>query len=205
MQAPKTTEPKDWLAFDKWDQLGLRITLWAIPLASIAGFVGIPLLRWARGESLPVPFVSRVRVPELDARGVEHSAADYLIQVEDPSIGQRLLDLLPGLLLAALVVVGAVAIRRIARAIGDGDPFAPGQVGRLRLVAGLLMIGAPVVGVVDLFSRGAILAGTDLGGLPPATTLSFPALPVLVGLCLALIAEAFKVGTRLREDVDGLV
>lgn len=42
MQAPKTTEPKDRLAFDKWDQLGLRITLWAIALASVAGFVGIP-------------------------------------------------------------------------------------------------------------------------------------------------------------------
>lgn len=49
------------------------------------------------------------------------------------------------------------------------------------------------------------MGGADLGGLPPTASISLPWLPIVAGLIVALIAQAFVAGAALRDDVEGLV
>ncbi|MEI2775111.1 MAG: DUF2975 domain-containing protein [Tetrasphaera sp.] len=205
MSHSPTAAAKDRLAFDKWDRLGLRVTLWFIALATATALVGIPVLRWFQDESLAVPFTSEVQVAQLDAAGIAHGAATYDLLIDHPTPGQRLLDLVPGAV--TLAVTGAVIalVLRFLRVIGDGDPFAPGQVRRLRQIAGLLLIGVPVIVLVQLGCTAVLLDGLSIQRPGPEIEFGVPWLPLLVGLCVALIAEAFKTGASLRADVEGLV
>lgn len=196
---------RDLLAFDRSDRIGLLVTIWvAVGLAFVA-LAYQPVARWVRGAAVEVPFTSRVTVPELDRVGTTYGAAEYAVRIAHPRAVDYALTLLPGLLALALFVAGALVVQRIARTIGSGDPFAARQVRRLRLLAGLLLVGAPAYALVNLASTGALLSRAELGGLDPALIFPFPLAAMAAGLVLALLAEAFKTGTDLRDDVEGLV
>ncbi len=63
-------------------------------------------------------------------------------------------------------------------------------------------------GLVFLLGAVAVLVllgSLDLGGLDVSFGLDLPWVPVLAGMVIAMLAEAFKAGSRLRDDVDGLV
>lgn len=196
---------RDWLAFDRSDRWGLGILLGLVFVAAAVVDVVLPLLRWAGSEGIPVPFVSEVTVPELDDAGTTYGVAQYDVTLADPTTGQRLLDLVPGLMTVGLIAAGCWLIIAVMGTIASGDPFVAANVRRLRRLAALLLIGPIVVFFVDLPVNGALLSSVDLGGLDPATFLE-PAWPAFVaGMVVALLAEAFKAGSRLRDDVDGLV
>ncbi len=205
MTSTRKTPPRDRLAFDRADRVGLIATMWVIGLAGVAANIAGPLWAWARGAALHVPFFSPVTVPELDRVGLTHGPAAYDLSLAHPSAGQRLLDLAPGVLIAAVSVAACVLVLRVMRPIGAGDPFAPGQVRRLRTLAFVLMIGPVVAMFARLSCQGAIVGGLDLGGLDPGVSLDIPWFPLIVGLFLGLVAEGFKVGAQLRDDVEGLV
>lgn len=196
---------KDLLAFDRSDRVGLRIILWGAIGLIVGGQVYEPLSAWVKGRSLDVPFFSPVQVPELDAVGTGHGLADYPLTVGDPQPLDYLLAIIPGLTLLAMAVVGVVLIQRIMKAVAAGDPFAPNQVGRLRWLAALLLVGSIVHTFLTLSCQGAIIGRQDLGGLSPAVSFSLPFFPMLFGMVIAMLAEAFKVGGRLRDDVEGLI
>lgn len=196
---------RDWLAFERSDQIGFTLLNWAAVVFVFGAFVLGPTLGWIRGRSIEVSFLSDVKVPELDRVGTTYSVADYAIVVAHPHTIDYLLTLLPGLLAFALFVAGAVLVQRVMDQVSVGDPFAPGQVGRLRGLAALLLVGAPVHFFLNLSTNGAILTRQELGGLSPAMSLSFPVPPVFVGLVIAMLAEGFRTGGRLRADVEGLV
>ena len=195
----------DRLAFDRSDRVGLAVTMWAIGVGGIAAYVIWPLWRWARDEALHIPFFSPVVVPALDAVGQPHGLGSYDLVLAHPSTGQRLLALVPGILTAGVVAAACVLVLAIMRPIGAGDPFAPGHVRRLRTLAFVLIIGPLVAMFAQIAGDGAIVGQLDLGGLAPGVSLSIPWLPLVVGLCIGLVAEGFKVGARLRDDVDGLI
>lgn len=196
---------KDWLEFDRADRIGLRVLLWLTIAAFLAVEVLGPIIDWVRGRSLQVPFASDIVVPELDRVGTGYAAGEYSVVVSDPSTVGRVLSLLPGLVAVGLLVAGALILQRLMRDIATGDPFAAAQVGRLRWLAGLLVLGVPLHGFAGLIARTAILSGQDLGGLSRAISAPLPIPAMLVGMLLALLAEAFRAGRRLREDVEGLV
>jgi hypothetical protein len=199
-------EPRrDLLAFDRTDRRGLLALLGLLALGGLLVWVVAPLRDWLAGAGIPLALVSPVSVPELDAAGVDHGLAVYDVQLADPTAGQRLLALAPGLLAAALLVVGCWFVLRVMRDIAAGDPFEPRNVTRLRVVAAILVIGVPVVFFLDMAVRGALLGSMDLGGLEPALFLSIPWQAVVAGMVVALLAEAFRAGSRLRDDVAGLV
>ncbi|MEZ5094834.1 MAG: DUF2975 domain-containing protein [Nocardioides sp.] len=207
MPAPPSTARKgrDWLTFDRYDRWGLAGLLGLISVGAVAAYVVAPLARWASGSGLRVPFFSEVDVPALEGTGLRHGLGDYHVVIPDPTAGQRLLDLLPGLGWLALALACCWLVLRVMGDIGRGDPFQPGNVRRLRLLAALLVLGWPVVASLEAMTAFAILAELDLEGVGPRAAFTFPLLPMLVGVVVALLAEAFKAGSRLRDDVDGLV
>jgi DUF2975 family protein len=132
---------------------------------------------------------------------------DVTVDVEDPTTKQMLLraalDLGPLLLfLAALWLV-----RGFLRSVLDGDPFGARNVLRLRSIGFLLVLGAPIVVVVNSALRIALF-----NVLPPYPSLdlgsegtSIPLGALLGGLGAYILAEVFAYGLRLREDVEATI
>ena len=109
-----------------------------------------------------------------------------------------------GLLVTAVLYL----LLRIVRTLGAGDPFVPANARRLTImgfltaVGGLLVQAARTIGETNALDRIERLAP----GLVSTTRefeLSFA--PAAAGLLLIGLAEVFRQGTRLREDVEGLV
>ncbi|MBK8869152.1 MAG: DUF2975 domain-containing protein [Dermatophilaceae bacterium] len=199
------SQSKDRLAFTRADRIGLGTLLILVNSVAIAAWVIGPVLAWVRREPIWTPFISEVKVPALDSAGVSYSAATYDVRVAQPTAGQHLALVGSGVLWVALLLVGSVIVARLMSSIGAGNAFERANVTRLRWLAGLLLVGTPVAHVVDLFARGALMGGADLGGLPPTASISLPWLPIVAGLIVALIAQAFVAGAALRDDVEGLV
>lgn len=101
-----------------------------------------------------------------------------------------------GLVVLALAWATTINLFRIVRAAADGDPFAPSNAARLRLIAAAV-IAVPVVGGVTVQ-----LLDTTLDSDPPVTPLS-PGLAwlgfVVVSLGLFALAEVFSQGADLRQ------
>ncbi len=191
--------------FDRSDRWGLTALLALVAVgAALAGVVG-PVLDWVAGRPVAVGTVGPVVVPALDAVGTRYGDGEYDVLLTGVGVGQRLLDLLPGVALTGLVVLGCVLVQRLMRGVAAGDAFDPRNVARLRGLALLLALGAPVVWFARVTCDLALLSGADLGAGGPGVLVELPWLPMLVGMVLALIAEAFRAGTRLRDDVEGLV
>ena len=204
-QHDTTRRGRDLLAFDRVDRIGLVLVLALAGLVSATAWVLVPVLTWATGGDLPVPFFSEVTVPALDAAGIRYGEADYPIRVADATTGQWLLHLVPGLGFTAVVVGCAALLLPVVRDLGRGDPFTPANVRRLRAIGLLLLVAWPVLTLVESAAAAAVLGQLDLGDLGTRASLTLPLGVMLAGLVVGLVAEAFAAGSRLRDDVDGLV
>jgi hypothetical protein len=71
-------------------------------------------------------------------------------------------------------------------------------------IALLVLIGGTAGQLVYQLARATLI---EAPGVPDIVTpvFEFSFLPVIAGLLLAFFAEVFRRGTRLREDVEGLV
>lgn len=196
---------RDMLAFDRWDGMVLRGALWLIVVLGVGANVVQPVVAWVRGDALSVSYPGEITVPELDRVGTAYDNGVYDVAVANPTDWQRLADLAPGVLMALLIAAVVVLLQRVLRHIVTGEPFAPGQVTRLRLVAFLLGLGVPIVLATEFVAGGVLLGSVDLGGMDISAAINFPWLMLTAGMVVALLAEAFKSGAGLRDDVSGLV
>lgn len=98
-----------------------------------------------------------------------------------------------------------ILLYRILGDIARGTPFAERNVGRLRLIALTIAGGWSFARALEVFVTLPLLDGADLGGLPVVATWMLPVVPVGIGMVVALLAEAFKVGSAMADDLDGLV
>ncbi len=122
----------------------------------------------------------------------------------DPTPAQRLLYAVPVVLGTVIILLVLMLLLGIARTLRSGDPFVAGNARRVTAIAALALIGGIATQVVDQFVKAELLQAPGVPEqITPVFELSF--LPVIVGLPLAFFAEVFRRGTKLREDVEGLV
>ncbi|MBM6405391.1 DUF2975 domain-containing protein [Phycicoccus sp. CSK15P-2] len=205
MRSTRRSRQDPW-GFDRTDRYAFVGLLGLVVLVQAAVLVGVPAGAWVQGDPLPVRMLGPVTVPALDAAGVGYGEASYEVAFDDPSVGLRLLALVPGVLTVVLAAWATWLVVAVMRAVASGEPFAQPTVRRLRTLAAVLAIGAPVVSFVELPIHGALLgAALDPGGREVSFAVDPPWEAVVAGLFVALLAEAFVVGGRLRDDVEGLV
>lgn len=206
MTDPRPTRPRrDPWAFDRWDRWGLASLVGLAVLVTVLGGVVDPIRDWLAGAPAQVEVYAPVTVPALDAAGLEHGLGSFDVMVPVSSGAIRLLAVLPGLLVAVLVAVAGWLVLRLMRTMAAGEPFAVANVWRLRGLAVVLVVGAPTVTFLEMAVRGAVLGTSDLGGLNPGMPVDIPWVSILTGMVVAMLAEAFRTGRRLSEDVEGLV
>ncbi|MFG1815581.1 DUF2975 domain-containing protein [Kribbella sp. NPDC049174] len=169
-----------------------------IPLLGVAGALDLDTSR-----EVPVTDVAAPDLPEAD--GVQLSASgSATLTVDDPSLGQRVLLELPTIVGAVLILLGIYLLFRIARTLCLGDPFAPHNPLRLFGIALLIAVGSVTGTLLQAMTTNQLVAGTPLAHNVPFAV-EFSLLPLVVALLVAALAEAFRVGVRLREDSEGLV
>jgi len=165
------------------------------------------LLDWVDGRPLVVRGLAGGVGPLRDepTPGIVTQYADWVVwTIEDPTVGQRAWALVPSVLTTLLVGLGAAILWRLVTTTQRGAPFDRRAVRQLRVLGVLVM----VYGLVATFGQQAALLAVFWSESGPSLSfgLDFSALvPLVVGFVVLVVAECFRVGLRLREDVEGLV
>ena len=107
-------------------------------------------------------------------------------------------------LVPVVVFVTAIwLVRRLLRSVRDGDPFTGTNVRRLRSLALVVLIGVPLAIFVSSIFAGSLARSA---GLPSSgTEITMPGAALLGGLALFVLAEVFRGGLRMRDDLEGTV
>lgn len=138
----------------------------------------------------------------------------------DLSIWVRLLCALPTLVHLATLLVSTILVTRAIRVIESGRPFTSAGVRAWALLGIVLIIGGGIQGILDMVAVGVVssLARTNpdghpdgpwaLGGDYQATGIDFPDWPWIffaLGIIAAAVAAAFREGSRLEAEAEGVV
>ena len=136
--------------------------------------------------------------------GSRVEVSDVELTISDPSIGERLLAAAP--IVLASLTIGAVAtlLLEVVRSIREGDPFHRANARLLTAAALVALVGGTIASAVGwIVSATLTSSAPESFGLDTSAELSF--LPLAVGIVLAAVADVFRRGTDLRDEVEGLV
>ena len=183
------------------DQVFLEGLLWALPGLALLGLV-LDSVRALRGEPLEV----QGALPDGLAPTSElvQGPLTGTVLVQEPTAAQYGWALVPPVLLLVLAVVVAWLLLGVARSLRTGDPFTAVNATRLRVLGVLLIIGGTFVPVFQSIAFDGVVHPLLPDG-PTSWTLDLSLLPSVSGILVFFLAEVFARGTRLREDVEGLV
>lgn len=210
MTTSPAPEPRDrWgpLRFDHADRRALQVAVVLGVVVATVWAVVAPVVRWVAGYPLPL----LVEQPDVGVPGLptEHlgtlGPTEVTVGVRDPSVTDRLLGMLPGLLVLGVVVLVARLLLGLVRDLSAGDPFRPVHGRRMRVVALALGAGALVHSLVSSVVSGMIAASRWPVGETFVFVWSIPVGWLVAMLVVACVAECFVIGARLRDESDGLV
>lgn len=127
----------------------------------------------------------------------------------DPSTYQRLLDHVGGLLSLALLAAGLLLLNRLLQGAAKEGVYTLRTASRLRALGWLLLIGSLMAATVQAGAEAALLAT-----LAQDATFSVgswfqiwepPYLALFTAVGLVTFARIIRVGTRMQEDLEGVV
>jgi len=151
------------------------------------------------------------QLPTLDGRTVAvGDGLEFLIPtgtkvaVQIPDLRQRLAfgatPLFGGLLSIAVLVL----LLLITRTLRHGDPFVASNARRLYIIAALVGIGGQATVLLTNWGQLGVLHHPDVAPYV-ITEVSTTFVPLIAGFGIAVAAEIFRQGTRLRAELEGLV
>lgn len=203
------------------DGVVLRVVI--LIAIGLAGLAMVYRLLWIsallpadrNASSITVHRPGDITAPSLDATtsgdGISVSAPDTMvITFHDPDTTQRLLLSVPGLMTLLAISIVLVSLLRVAASLNRGDPFVPSNARHVYTVAITVLAAALLVPAAETFTHAQLqsMALDSHEIVLLAFTLdagSAPGVLVLTGVVLVALAEVFRRGTRLRDDVAGLV
>jgi Protein of unknown function (DUF2975) len=103
--------------------------------------------------------------------------------------------------------VGAIWLRRVLISIAEGRPFQPGNAARIAGIGGLVVLASLANDILPVLGSNLVLQRLGLtGSSSPIYAEVVPSLGLLLTVpFLLVLAEAFRRGTELAQDVEGLV
>jgi hypothetical protein len=195
------------------------IPSWLEPISMFGSHV-----QWTAVPSVPVT-VDRSVVDSIlkgysqvsdmpDANGVPPAHYGELLPgasrlaVWDPTTTQRVAFV--GLHVATYLAVIFIAIT-LARLVADSrgeSPFAARNVARLRRIGLLVLVGAPLASFVNWLVIRWMVESSSMGdevGVYGYRLSSVPIWTILVGAAVLVLADVWRRGVRMADDVEGLV
>jgi hypothetical protein len=131
-------------------------------------------------------------------------ADDVLVEVEKPSTRQRVLHALTKYPLAVGYVVVFFLLYRLVAKARYADPFTAATVRRMRVLAGVVLVGGVLVWIVTNYANDALLDTVADGTVWPAP-LAFTANLLLPGFALLAGAEVVNIGRRMRAELAEVI
>lgn len=221
--SPRTRTPGFRFRWSRTDSVVMQVVL-GLGLALVGATTALSLLWVTTGLSVggvgrsdrvtvqqPMEAPDTVPDVELSVDDVTIAAEPTMTLVfEDPSTVERLMLVLPALLGQAAALAVLYLVLRVIRSQGKGDPFVPANVRRVHTIAFTIILASILVptarGLAGLFLQDGVVPAEGMVLVAFELTLgSAPLVGLLAGLVLAALAEVFRRGTRMRDDVDGLV
>ena len=93
---------------------------------------------------------------------------------------------------------------RIVRSLRVGDPFVLANARRLRRIATAIAVGGTGASALQLWAQHLVLSDTAIRPFV-REQLHLTLLPLVAGVGVLLLAEVFRRGTLMRDELDGLV
>jgi hypothetical protein len=147
----------------------------------------------------------RLDAPGKDqASWLEISAGNVQLRAADSTAGEQVLARGGFAVLGLCLGAGAVLLRRLLLSIADGDPFERRNAGRIALIAGLVAVAAIAYELLPILATDLVVNRIGWSGLVHSQ-LDLPLAPLAAVPILLVLAQAFRRGTELAADTEGLV
>lgn len=201
------TTQRSRMSFGAADRAFLSIVLGVGAIAVAITAVGDPLWRWINGDPIPVTYDGDATAPALDSAQLKYDFGSAQVAVPSQGATAHLASLLPGMLIAALMITGLWLIHAVARDVSTGRPFLSRNVRRLRALSALQIVGGFAVPFASSAGDIVVISQAGLTDLlqPNGFSVHISFLPLVLGLLTAVISEAFAAGSRMREDLEGVI
>jgi hypothetical protein len=141
----------------------------------------------------------------LRQRGVHVYESAVRVDLERASTQLWVESLLPTVLLALAVAVIGFMLLRVFHETDAGQPFFDSSARRLRVVSAVIAVAAIVVPLSSAVADDEVLAVAQPRLETNGPDFAAVALWLVIALVVRVIAEAFRIGTQLRDDTEGLV
>ena len=202
------------LAFSRFDFVVTRGILGLVALATPVLTLAVPVWSWVGGR--PLTWTADVDPSNAQLSGFGSTATgtevDWngtaLISLAHASTSVRIYTLAPAVLLCLAVVAVALLLIRLTGRVQRSEAFVTDSVRSLRLIAWTIIMGWLATSLAGNVASAAVLDAAFPDQPPTLTLTPFSGaglLMLLTGMLVGVIAEAFAQGTRLANDVDGLV
>jgi hypothetical protein len=161
--------------------------------------------------TLTVPVTTEPDLPQIGAGAVPEGDGLEIggpitanVYIVGPALRQRIAVIGPTVL-GGLVTVGVLfLLYQLVRSLRQGDPFRRVNARRLLGIAALVGVGGQAAVVLDAWGHRLIVTHPIVAPfVEQDVRLSF--VPLLAGLGVAVAAEVFRQGARMREDLAGTV
>ncbi|WP_171058152.1 DUF2975 domain-containing protein [Modestobacter altitudinis] len=147
-------------------------------------------------------------LPQGAAVAAQNQGDGLALSAWDSTIAEQLLARGDAVVLGLAVGVGAWLLRSVLTSVAAGRAFGTDNARRLNGLAVVVVVAGGIGPLLPQIGSLVVLDRLDLvgAGSPFVMGLTFGFPPVLLtGLLLVVLAEAFRQGERLSQDVEGLV
>ena len=103
-----------------------------------------------------------------------------------------------------LAAVALFVILKIVRSVRSGTPFTKVNASRLRILALLVGVGGTFLAVTNELVRRWLLDNSAASGIV-GREWNITFIPLLVGVIIGVVAEVWRAGVVMAEDLDGVV
>lgn len=192
--------------WDRPSQIILEGLLLAVMLVATA-LSAFTLVSLFTDREIMVP-VALEEQPLGSAGGASLATMEGELTLTGASTGQVLLVAAPLVLGTAVVFGAAYCLLLVVRSLRTGTPFHRRNARRLMTAALIVLFGGAATGMVNTVGTMALaMDGQELLGdaSPLLASASLPLAFIGIGLLLLCLAEFFRRGTQLADDVEGLI
>jgi hypothetical protein len=129
------------------------------------------------------------------------------VRAPDSTIPEQLLSRGAAAVLWVCIGAGAWLLRGLLLSINDGNPLLPVNARRIAGIAGLVVVAGAAAELLPAMAGTMVLDRLGLGAGAPVAPLraELDLLPIVVAMVLLALAEAFRRGSELARDAEGLV
>ncbi|MEU7899153.1 hypothetical protein AB0B45_40655 [Nonomuraea sp. NPDC049152] len=160
----------------------------------------------AAAGGTPAVDLPNVRLPEIAQ--VRPAGGELELVAWDSTVPEQLLARGDIAVLGMCLCIGALLMRPLLLSVAEGRPFRKGNPARIAGLAGVVLFAGIVGGALPHVAALMVHTRLNLAGPgSPFVThdLSISLTPIPVALLLLVLAESFRRGGELADDVEGMV